>query len=408
MKFCGKIATFAKPQNVTSHFKTTAMKEKLTIILTLLISMSVYGQKTDTITFFSQTFQQERTVYIRTPEFYKYQSDAVKLPVIYILDGQHEWFVNPLVTTIKYLQYTHEISQALLVIIPHIDRNTECGIKSLQGEILPLHNFITEELEKQLKAYNPNEFRAIIGHSFSASFALYSYLKSTEFYSSVIANTPLDHLEELIVELQKNENADYRKISISIGGIALDKDYYHRREFDKLKLKYSTFFNSVNIFLAYQSSHNAVPIVSTPFFLTNIFSDFSSRYLEIAKVNDEYQLLEKPKSVKDELTKIEQASMIGNSNYCPEIPDINGLASRYLSSGLNQYGISIYEMGLEYFPKYYEFHLALYELYLQTDKIKAQHHLNAATKLLEKLENDLPEQQEVLNEINDERKKNGW
>jgi hypothetical protein len=24
------------------------------------------------------------------------------------------------------------------------------------------------------------------------------------------------------------------------------------------------------------------------------------------------------------------------------------------------------------------------------------------------LENDLPEQQEVLNEINDERKKNGW
>jgi S-formylglutathione hydrolase FrmB len=60
------------------------------------------------------------------------------------------------------------------VIIPHIDRNTECGIKSLQGEILPLHNFITEELEKQLKAYNPNEFRAIIGHSFSASFALYS------------------------------------------------------------------------------------------------------------------------------------------------------------------------------------------------------------------------------------------
>jgi hypothetical protein len=384
------------------------MKEKLTIILTLFISISLYGQKTDTITFFSQAFQQERTVYIRTPEFYRYQSDSVKLPVIYILDGQHEWFVNPLISTIKYLQYTHEIPQALLVIIPHIDRNTECGIENLKGEILPLHKFITEELDKQLKSYNPNDYRLIIGHSFSASFALYSYLKNIDFYSAVIANTPLDHFEGLISELEKNSKTDYREILISIGGIALDKDYYHRREFDKLKLKYSTFFNSINIFEANQSAHNAVPIVATPFFLTNIFENFSSRYTKIAEVNDEYKMTEKPKSVKDEIRKIEQASMIGNSKYCPEIPDINGLASRYLSSGLNEYGISVYEMGIKYFPKYFEFHLGLYELYLPTNKLKAKYHLNIASILLETVENDLPEQQEILSEINAERKKNGW
>jgi hypothetical protein len=330
------------------------------------------------------------------------------LPVIYILDGQHEWFVNPLISTIKYLQYTHEIPQALLVIIPHIDRNTECGIENLKGEILPLHKFITEELDKQLKSYNPNDYRLIIGHSFSASFALYSYLKNIDFYSAVIANTPLDHFEELISELEKNNKTDYRKILISIGGIALDKDHYHRREFDMLKLKYSTFFNSINIFEANQSAHNAVPIVATPFFLTNIFENFSSRYTKIAEVNDEYKLTEKPKSVKDEIRKIEQASMIGTSKYCPEIPDINGLASRYLSSGLNEYGISVYEMGIKYFPKYFEFHLGLYELYLPTDKMKAKYHLNTASTLLETVENDLPEQQEILSEINAERKKNGW
>jgi hypothetical protein len=384
------------------------MKEKLIIFLALFISISLYGQKTDTITFFSQALQQERTVYIKTPEFYKYQSDSVKLPVIYILDGQHEWFVNPLISTIKYLQYTHEIPQALLVIIPHIDRNTECGIENLKGEILPLHKFITEELDKQLKSYNPNDYRLIIGHSFSASFALYSYLKNIDFYSAVIANTPLDHFEELISELEKNNKTDYRKILISIGGIALDKDHYHRREFDMLKLKYSTFFNSINIFEANQSAHNAVPIVATPFFLTNIFENFSSRYTKIAEVNDEYKLTEKPKSVKDEIRKIEQASMIGTSKYCPEIPDINGLASRYLSSGLNEYGISVYEMGIKYFPKYFEFHLGLYELYLPTDKMKAKYHLNTASTLLETVENDLPEQQEILSEINAERKKNGW
>lgn len=386
----------------------TSMKEKLILIFELFISISLYGQKTDTISFFSQAFQQERTVYISTPEFYKYQSDSVKLPVIYILDGQHEWFVNPLISTIKYLQYTHEIPQALLVIIPHIDRNRECGIENLKGEILLLHKFITEELDKQLKSYNPNDYRLIIGHSFSASFALYSYLKNIDFYSAVIANTPLDQFEELISELEKNNKTDYRKILISIGGIALDKDYYHRREFDKLKLKYSSFFNSINIFEANQSAHNAVPIVATPFFLTNLFENFSSRYTKIAEVNAEYKLTEKPKSVKDEIRKIEQASMIGTSKYCPEIPDINGLASRYLSSGLNEYGISVYEMGIKYFPRYFEFHLGLYELYLPTNKIKAKYHLNIASNLLETVEKDLPEQQEILSEINAERKKNGW
>lgn len=384
------------------------MKKILIIILTLFFSIRVYGQETDTLAFYSQAFQQERTIYIKTPEFYKYQSDRVKLPVIYILDGQHEWFVNPLLTTILYLQYTHEIPQAILVIIPLMERNSECAIESIQGEALPLHNFITEDIEKQIQAYNPNKFRAIIGHSFSASFALYSYLKSKEFYSSVIAHTPHDRFEELVKEFEISKNTDYRKISISIGGIAMDKDYYHRREFDTLKVKYSSFFDSITIFLADKSAHNAVPIVSTPFFLTNIFADFSSRYSEIAKVNSEYKLIEVPTSVNDELAKIEQASLFDHSKYCPEIPEINGIASRYLSSGLIQYGISIYEMGLEYFPKYYEFHLALYELYLPTDKTKAKHHLKTAKELLEKMENDLPEQQEILNEIDNEQKKNGW
>jgi hypothetical protein len=65
-------------------------------------------------------------------------------------------------------------------------------------------------------------------------------------------------------------------------------------------------------------------------------------------------------------------------------------------------------MGIKNFPKYYEFYLALYELYMPTDKIKARYHLITATTLLATIENDLPNQQEILSEINDERKKNGW
>lgn len=384
------------------------MKQKLTILSALFATVCLYGQQTDTITFFSQAFQKERTVYVQTPEFYKYQSDSVHLPVIYILDGQHEWFVNPVKNTIHYLQYTHEIPQALVVIIPHDDRNAECSIKDIHGEILPLHQFITEDVNKVLKSYRPNDYRIIIGHSFSASFALYSHLKNMEFYSAVMAHTPLDSFEKIVTELQKNNKTGSRKIFVSVGGIARDKDFYHRRAFDQLKQKYPAFFSSIHIFEANQSAHNAVPIVATPLLLTKIFEDFSSRYTKIAEVNDEYKLVKSPESTQDEVNKIKLASIIGHFTYSPEIPDINGMASRYLASGLTEYGIAVYEMGVKFFPKYYEFHLALYELHLPTNRTKAKYHLDTAATLLETLENDLSDKQDLLDEISRQRQINAW
>jgi enterochelin esterase-like enzyme len=167
------------------------MKKVLFVIL-FLFTTNAFSQKIDTLNFYSSAFDQERTIFIKTPRSFKYMSDSVKLPVIYILDGQHEWFINPLLSTIEYLQFTKELPQALLIIIPHNDRRTESVFNSLDHD-LPLHQFITNEIENQLeqvKEYNLLKHRTIIGHSFTASFALYSYLKDPDFYESVIANTP--------------------------------------------------------------------------------------------------------------------------------------------------------------------------------------------------------------------------
>ncbi len=367
----------------------------------------IFGQTTDTLTFYSKAFQKERTVYIKTPEFYKYQSETVKLPVIYVLDGQHDWFVNPLLSTIRYLQYTHEIPQALIVIIPLENRIKECGIVNLQGDVLPLHQFITEEINEQIESYNLNEYRMIIGHSFSASFALYSYLKSPKFYSAVFANTPLDHFEKLIAELQKNE-VNRNKIYISVGGRASDKDYYHRNEFDKLKLKFPSFFNEINIYEANSSAHNAVPIVALPYFLSKEFEPFCSRYSHIAKVDNDYKLVENPQSISEELEKIDVNSLVGNYFYQPEIADLNGLASRYLNSGFNEYGTEIYKIGIKYYPRFFGFHYSLYELLLETNLEKAKWHLKQTEELLRTLETDLAEAKEILQMIEIEKKKNGW
>ncbi len=135
--------------------------------MTLFISISIFAQKIDTLEFYAKSFDSKRIIYITTPEFYKYQSEEVKLPVIYVLDDQHEWFVNPLLNTIKNLQYTHQIPQAIIVSIPLLNRYKECGIKTLADNELPLHKFITQEVDEKIQQYHPNNYKILIGHSFS-------------------------------------------------------------------------------------------------------------------------------------------------------------------------------------------------------------------------------------------------
>jgi len=367
----------------------------------------IYGQEIDTISFYSTAFKGKKTVYIQKPAHYKYKSESVKLPVIYLLDGQHEWFVNPLLSDIQYLQYTHEIPNALIVIIPHKNRNKECGIIDLKTE-LALDIFITEELEKELIKYSPNEFKVIIGHSFSASFSLYSYYKHPGFYTTVIANTPLDEMELLVSSLQENHEIDKDKIFISIGGITKDKDYYHRKNYDLLKEKHPDFFSSIHVFEADYSAHNAVPIVSTPMLLTRVFEKFSSRYSGIARVNEEYKLIHVPEMAHQEMQKVLKASQIGNHFYPPEIAEINGIASRYWSSDYKDLTTEVYKLGIEYYPNYYEFYLYLYELTFDKDKDKSKEYLDKAQYLLMTVGSDEQGENEIFEEIKTEKLKNGW
>jgi hypothetical protein len=379
--------------------------KNISFLILFIISSITYGQEIDTLTFYSKAFKEERTVYIHKPEFYKYKSDSVKLPLIYLLDGQHEWFVKPTISDIQSLRFTKEIPSAIIVVIPLKDRIKECAIVDLKTE-LPLDKFLTEELDAELKTYNPSDFKIIIGHSFSASFSLYSFYKHANYYSAVIANSPYDKMELLVEGFEQSEVIDKSKISISIGSI--DKDVYHRKKYDKLKIQYPSFFNSINSFEADFSAHNSVPIVAIPTLLTKIFVDYRSRYFEIPKVDIEDKLINKPSSISEELDKIEIASKIGVYNYPLEISDINGIASRYWNNELEEYAIKIYELGVKYYPNYYEFYLSLYELELNKDKEKAKLNLYKAESLLKIIENDTNAKNDILNEIESEKIKNGW
>ncbi|QEE48457.1 hypothetical protein FUA48_02365 [Flavobacterium alkalisoli] len=383
------------------------MRFILIVFLALFFSIPGFGQQTDTLTFYSEAFKGERSIFVKTPEQYKYGSESVRLPVIYVLDGQHEWFVNPVLNDIEYLQYTHEMPQAIIVVIPLTDRIQECGIDSLEA-ILPLHTFITEEINEEIKRYHPGNYRVIVGHSFSASFALYSYLHSPEFYSAVMAHSPYDSFEKLVAAMDKNEEIDKSDIFISIGSPTEVKDYNHREKYNELKAKYPSFFKAVNLFEANDSTHNAVPIAACPSFFTKVFFSFSTRFASIAKVDMEYKLVEKPLTVKEEEEKMLKASMLGDYFYAPEIAEINGMASRYLASGFNYHAIRLHETGIKYYPNYYEFYLSLYELLEPIDLKRARPNLEKAELLLQQMEPRTEDNLKLLQEIKEIRNRKRW
>lgn len=379
----------------------------ISLLILLSITSITFGQEIDTLSFFSKAFKEERTVYVHKPKFYKYKSDSVKLPIIYLLDGQNEWFINPILSDIQYLQYTHEIPNAIVVTIPHKNRNKECSIVDLKTE-LPLDKFITKELDKALDKYNPSDFKVIIGHSYTASFSLYTYFIHPTFYTHAIANTPLDKMELLIDGFLENNRIENSNISISIGGIARSKDYHHRKRYNELKEKYPFFFNSINTFEADNSNHNAVPIVSTPTLLTKVFEGFSNRYENIAKVNEEYKLIDAPQTIEKEVENIMLASKIGTSFYPPEIADINGIASRYWNSEFEDLAIEVYKIGTEYYPNYYEFYLYLYQLTVKKNEVESKKHLEKAEFLLKIMEDNWEGKTAIIDEIKTEKAKNGW
>lgn len=373
------------------------------LFLFFLFPAALSAQYVDTLSFQSATFDQERSIYVHLNPNHKYLSSEVKIPVIYILDGQHEWFVNPILNDIEYLKYTHEIPNAIVVVIPHKDRYVECGIDSLDQPLLPLHRFITEEIEERIAPYYPGEYRMIIGHSFSASFSLYSALMGEGFYSAVLAHSPLDKLEPLIQALEDSPNIEPEDIAISIGGIDADKDKYHRLVYEEVKAKHPTFFESIQTYEANTSAHTGVPILATPPFLTKFFYPFSRRFGTIAMVDMEYKLTDTPGSPDEEMKKIKAASKLGETVYPPEIAEINGLAGRYSFSGYDKHELAVYEEGIKHHPAYFDFHLSLYTLCEKENPEKAKMHLTKALTLLERFERDEPYFQEIIKEIKAEQ-----
>tara|TARA_R110000868_G_scaffold206829_1_gene455749 strand:+ start:629 stop:1789 length:1161 start_codon:yes stop_codon:yes gene_type:complete len=382
---------------------------KVSLLFLVVFSRLGFAQQIDTLVFFSSIFEENRELRIHLPQFYKYSSEKRSLPVIYLLDGQHNWFVNPLLSDIRYLQYTHEIPEAIVVEIPLIDRVEESLFKSLEGEKSALHRFIIEEVDSILRDYRPNKVRVLIGHSFTASFALYSYLQEANFYSAVLAHSPLYKVEKLAQALQELTIDEQNGIYLSIGSVASGKDSIHRLAYDRIRAAYPRLFANIHSYEGDFSGHTSIPIVANPYFLSLLFMDFSTRYNTIAKVDFEYALLKPPLSPVEELQKIRDQSQLLGEFYPPEVPAFNGMISRYWNSDYLEHCKALLQEALIYYPLYYDFHWQLYELYwLEGAEEKAKYHLLEASRLIITMEGGAEDWHDLIRQIDAELEKRNW
>lgn len=392
--FCATSRTLIK--SPTTFLKSIFIQLIIIFTYSLPVSASI-----DTISIPSPNFHQIRKIYIKTPDDKKYASDNVKYPVLYLLDAQQEWLTNPLLSEIEYLQYTHDIPQLIIVMVPLVNREKECREGLQANEKSALIEFLTTETEAVLQAYNPSGLRILLGHSFSASFALSAFLKRPDFFDIVVAHSPIDRFESLLLKFD-SAYADKTTIPayISFGSSHSSKDYWHRTIFNELKTQHQSVMSKLHIYTSDVASHTSVPLVTTPEILSNIFLPFALRFDHIAEIDDNYKLKEQPGNTIELLSEVTSSSRLYGEFYVPEIPEINGIGSRYYENGYLDHALAIWEdIGINYYPNYYEFQMNVGELYLKKNPEKAALHLKIARLLIEGSQMPETEKTELLEMI---------
>lgn len=371
------------------------------LLLALIASGTVLAQRTDTLRFHSEAFGAERSITVRLPEFHRYAGPEVRMPVIILLDGQHDWFIEPLVSDIHYLQYTHIVPQAIIVTVPLMDRVNECAPDSLDQPALPLLRMLTDELPALLAPYHPGVYSVLVGHSFSASFALYALLHAPDAFDAVIALSPAHLVAQSLPRAEAWVEADANKrVYVAVGGAERIMDGGHHAILSPVVAGLRSKGKGDGLlYREYPSAgHTSVPIIAFPELIATLFKPFVLRDT-LAPVDNEYVLLAPPPSA-DELLQQVEATLAFLGDTLPwEVAEINGLASRLEYSGYNEQAIAVYRRGTQLYPTLFDFHASLGVLLLAEDRPAGLASLRRSLELLQSEEVRMPDRAEVEAEI---------
>lgn len=359
------------------------------------------AQQRDTLRFHSAAFGAERQVIVQLPEFHRYASAEVRMPVIIVLDGQHDWFIEPVLNDIRFLQYTHEVPQAIVVAVPLVDRVKECAQGGPDAPPMPLLRMLTEELPPLLVRYHPSGLSILVGHSFSASFALHAYVQAPGAFDAVIALSPLHRVEETLpAVVDRLVNEPDERVSIAVGGTAPSKDGgHHQRLTAAVEAARIARVQGRCVYEHYPAAgHTSLPVIAFPEQLATLFLPFSLRD-SLVPVNEEYQVIGTPPSAEELLRNIDRSTHFLGDALAWEVAEINGILSRLANSGYTEHVAALSRRAIALYPELYMFHAWLGETLLESDRPAAHAAFQRALVLLETHERGTPDYAGMKEEI---------
>ncbi len=132
----------------------------------------------------SEHLQDKRSIFVSKPK--DYDITTRDFPVILILDG--DFFFELISSTSKYLAYSHQMDDSVVVAIPQKHRHQE-----LKGAgVVAFREFIKHEVIPLVSAnFRVNSHRILIGHSLGGSFALDTMINDHELFNAYVAISPV-------------------------------------------------------------------------------------------------------------------------------------------------------------------------------------------------------------------------
>jgi len=158
---------------------------------------------TDVITIESKTVADDFVLYVRLPPEAATEPDRT-FPVIYAVDGDHTFPMLASITT--QLGWSGAVPPSIIVGIGYGTLDLENG-NHRDRDLSPqpfagsehsgggekFHSFLTSEVIPYIESQYPaaSEERYFYGHSLGGLFALYTYIKSPEYFQGIVAGSPL-------------------------------------------------------------------------------------------------------------------------------------------------------------------------------------------------------------------------
>lgn len=189
-----------------------------------MISFSVFGQKTDSVRFFSKNLNQERDILVYTPDEYD-DEPLQKFGVIYVFDAQFRAYFDLVTAAIDFYNQGYP-----MIVVGIISSYCEDKKQSRSTDFLPppqspetsekwdgflgnADHFI-QYLSDEVVPYLEQHYRTLptkiaIGHSLGATFISYCLLKNPDLFDAYIAVSPnYEYDDELLVKAVQKFNPD--------------------------------------------------------------------------------------------------------------------------------------------------------------------------------------------------------